>query len=378
MVRTFLFIIAFLLTQCSIAQSDISLRKIKSAFKSKYSEVEKNAEISYIEHNYEFGKDTIVQGSIIQTFSRSTISILNNFYIKNSKKEILLDNGVDSVYILQEGKLIKNKLNSNYVLSINEFNPFYYPRKFFKYVNKSTIKEIRDTGKEKQIVLAYDVSRKFGTVLYEMVLNLTDTSIVSLEVSVKSDYQALNGRYYRIVYTSERKPIPDFTFNKIKRVILSHRLQNRSARMRKLLIGDTLKDFVYYSLDGDSITLEELNYDFYLIDLWYLACSSCYKAIPYMNEFNKRYKSVKVVGINPFDYNLDDLERYKNNKSIDYDILYSADFKKFHIVYPSFLILNKDLQIIEITEGITKSKLEELEKRLKYHLALKSQPSRQE
>lgn len=379
MKKIFFCVFFFLMTQYVTAQSDLSLRKIEAAFKFKYSNIENNAEIRYKEHHYEFGSDTLVKKIIIWTFSRSSISILNNFYIKNSKEEILIDNSVDSVYLLREnGKCIKNKLNSSYVLSINEFNPFYYPRKFFKYVNKSTIKKIRKTDQEKRIVLEYDARRKFGTVQYEMILNLTDTSIVGLEVSVKSDHEALNGRYYKIVYISERKSIPDLNFKLIKSEILFRRTQNKSIRKRRLSIGDTLNGFIYYTLNGDSVALKELDYDFYLIDLWYLACSPCAKAIPYMNEFNGRYNNLKVIGINPHDNNLDDLEEYKNKKSINYDILYAPDFKKFHILYPSFLILNSNLQIIQITEGITKSKLEELEKLLNHHLTLKSHPSRQE
>ena len=124
-------------------------------------------------------------------------------------------------------------------------------------------------------------------------------------------------------------------------------------------IGTTLKSIVGKS-NLNSFNIDTFNFgsQITILDLWYMSCPPCIKAIPYLNEIQNKFskKGVKVLGINNKDSGKDTsiINNFIRKKSIAYEIILvnSLNFKPIQTsFFPTLLILDKKGTIRYIKQG---------------------------
>ncbi|NUO01834.1 MAG: TlpA family protein disulfide reductase, partial [Saprospiraceae bacterium] len=103
---------------------------------------------------------------------------------------------------------------------------------------------------------------------------------------------------------------------------------------------------------GDTTMLERLDSSLLLIDFWYMSCPPCIKAMPYLQNLEKKYgpRGLKLIGINCQDIeNKASVARKLNEIGIQYtnyfiEKVYSKtlDIKG----YPTMILLNKNREVI--------------------------------
>lgn len=58
---------------------------------------------------------------------------------------------------------------------------------------------------------------------------------------------------------------------------------------KDIKIGDKFIDFTMQTLDGDSISLSDINSKYILLEFWSAGCAPCIKEFPFMKEVHKKY-----------------------------------------------------------------------------------------
>ena len=349
-----------------LSQQDFDLRQIERDFRKKY-RFDENSEIKYIKKKRMYGRDTVTWNYHIQMFDNFLLNLWDNMYIKFNTKEIIFDNNTDSTYTrYKDGRLNANNENSEWMQQLNEYNPFFFPLLFFKEIDNSKILSSYENNQKQFIVVSYTETDDLAEIHHKLWLNLTDTLLTKLNRKVESELLHLR-KFIEVKYDFVRKDNPSRDFATVKNDVLSR--GDRSKKYSgdpRIAVGDTLDNYFYRTLEGDTVKLQNYAADYFLIDLWYMACPPCWRAIPSMNEAEKEFSGVQVLGVNVADKNLEDLKAYQKKKDIVYDLVYSEQVTNdYHFAYPTFLILNSDGEVLKVMEGFTENKFEKLKKHLR-------------
>ena len=154
----------------------------------------------------------------------------------------------------------------------------------------------------------------------------------------------------------------------LKEGIFKNMLENRIITFKKFVkareaesnikVGGTAPDFTLKSLNGNNFTLSSIQKKYIVLDFWGSWCGPCVSGFPKMKEYHNKYKSlIEFVGIACNDQkdkweksvkeNELDWIQLINNNDIDFDVSVMYSVKG----YPTKLILDKDLQILDIFNG---------------------------
>jgi thiol-disulfide isomerase/thioredoxin len=154
----------------------------------------------------------------------------------------------------------------------------------------------------------------------------------------------------------------------LKEGIFRNMLENRIITFKKFVkvreaelnikVGGTAPDFTLKSIDGNNFTLSSIQKEYIVLDFWGSWCGPCVSGFPKMKEYHNKYKSqIEFVGIackdqkekweNYVKENELDWIQLINNDDIDFDVSVMYSVKG----YPTKLILDKDLQILDIFNG---------------------------
>jgi len=76
-------------------------------------------------------------------------------------------------------------------------------------------------------------------------------------------------------------------------------VQIQADRRESTLVGKVLPDITLSTEKGKKVSLHEIKAKYTVLIFWKPGCSHCRHAMPYMNEFQKKYKKegVKIVGV---------------------------------------------------------------------------------
>jgi thiol-disulfide isomerase/thioredoxin len=150
--------------------------------------------------------------------------------------------------------------------------------------------------------------------------------------------------------------------------IFRNMLDNRILTFKKFVkvreaelnikVGGTAPDFTLKSLDGNDFTLSSVQNKFIVLDFWGSWCGPCLSGFPKMKEYYNKYKSqLEFVGIacndqkDKWEKSVKENElnwiQLINDNDVDFDVSVMFAVKG----YPTKLILDKDLQILEIFDG---------------------------
>lgn len=109
----------------------------------------------------------------------------------------------------------------------------------------------------------------------------------------------------------------------------------------------------HYQLQ-DSVSLDEFDSKYIILDFWYKDCFPCIEAIPSLNLLRSKYavEDLLILGINPIDNpekSKEKLDRFIENNEMNYPSIFTDrqvpnDYKVF--AYPTFYILDKERKVL--------------------------------
>jgi len=155
----------------------------------------------------------------------------------------------------------------------------------------------------------------------------------------------------------------DYLYN-----ILSESINQRYQELNSLQIGDKVKDFTYYALDGENVSLSSFKGKWVLLDFWFVGCVPCHKAIPELRHLQNKFENcLEIVGINPID-KTERIKAYKEKNNISWNIVsanHDSNIKSYFNVnqYPTYILIDpkgnfrlipNDFKIEDITKEISK------------------------
>lgn len=117
---------------------------------------------------------------------------------------------------------------------------------------------------------------------------------------------------------------------------------------------------------GDSITLNQIDAEYILVDFWFLACQPCRESFPHLQELSDKYKGkgLEVVGVN---FNDTASKEFASSQLIKSGFTYSNLFSNVNLrnklgvfAFPSFIIFDKNQEVIYTRSGYSKEAEEEI------------------
>jgi thiol-disulfide isomerase/thioredoxin len=91
-------------------------------------------------------------------------------------------------------------------------------------------------------------------------------------------------------------------------------------------LGVKALDWTLPSMAGNSVTLSKIDANLIMLEFWFPYCTGCVRAIPEINEIQKKYKNkgLKVYGIEFTKSDSTNLTSYISKMKIEYPTLYAA------------------------------------------------------
>ncbi|MCF8298143.1 MAG: TlpA family protein disulfide reductase [Saprospiraceae bacterium] len=354
----------------NVIGQDIDLKSIRKSFTTKYSN-SNNTSISYLYSYYIFGQDSITDTISVILSHKKKIKFRNQVQLKIDNFNLLFDG--DSIYRKYDsGETLENlsftKGNVNYLKQYLNPNPFYNSILFFWYLPKCDIKSVQEIDNKTILNLRFTEKKYFGKRIANYTLNLTDTVIEKYYVDYISDNIDFTTKYeyYDYIYFSTDSANKTNFFKNIETPEAQDldTLDTKKPKPDKrgsLKQDSYFKDYKCMNLNGDSISIKSFKAKYYLIDLWYIGCKPCANALPYINEIQKDFTELKVIGINVLNENLQDVKVYKQKKNLSYDILLMPGFmNEIYTGYPTFLILDSELKILYMQRGFSEKYIKEM------------------
>ena len=139
-----------------------------------------------------------------------------------------------------------------------------------------------------------------------------------------------------------------------------------AGRALAAAVGDPAPAFVLPTVEGRTISLDELRGRVVYVDFWASWCGPCRRSFPWMNELQQRYgdRGVTVVAIN-VDAKREDAERFLRQYPATFAVLYDAagatprayDVKAM----PSSYLVDREGRIAGIEHGFLDERRSSLE-----------------
>jgi thiol-disulfide isomerase/thioredoxin len=131
------------------------------------------------------------------------------------------------------------------------------------------------------------------------------------------------------------------------------------------------------TLAGDSIQLSKLKAKLYLVDFWYRSCGPCVQAMPSLQALHQKFetKGLRVIGLNPYDYEIKDSEMFKDfmeRRNVNYTIAFvktDVPDTLYRVSgYPTFYLISGDGKIVHSEVGYGEGVEAEIEKIINNYL----------
>lgn len=303
---------------------------------------------------------SIESNKIINTFCFDEIENKSSYFY--SMRDTIYYLSKDSNYIKFKYDNIKSQ---NYFMNYFRFFPSNLESrggsidKHFKLFKKERI------DKKNKFVELYKVSNDYKHIEY------FDT-IESLEVGNKYVYASYNQIDDNdSIFLLKQKMIRFFSNTPEE---LGYKLRNNKDERKSIIIGDTLNNYWFQTLEGAKVSFDDINSNIIVVDFWYTSCLPCIKLMKNLPEIKSNFdKRVSFISLNNIDM---DIQKVKNALSFhkiteheNCNIWLEADkgqFSKDYRVslYPTLLILNKDLVVLDKIEGYIESNKKKIIKRI--------------
>lgn len=119
-------------------------------------------------------------------------------------------------------------------------------------------------------------------------------------------------------------------------------------------------------IEGDSISLKNLEGKYVLLDFWFIGCGACIQSIPMLNELQSNFSNdqLTVIGINCFTNDLSKIKSYCANQGMKYQNVWMGDVisQAYGInAAPIYYLINPEGNIVYTQFGHDEELLENVE-----------------
>lgn len=148
-------------------------------------------------------------------------------------------------------------------------------------------------------------------------------------------------------------------------------LTNLVIAQEKLDIGDQLSNFTIYSIDGDTIEIEDLRGKVVYINYFATWCQPCLKEFTHLDDevlsdFTEDELYFVAIGRQ---HTATDLQKFRDKKAYKFNMAYNTDkqeFLRFHGKgIPLNIIIDKKGEIIYLKNGYSPSYLKKIKRVIK-------------
>lgn len=119
-------------------------------------------------------------------------------------------------------------------------------------------------------------------------------------------------------------------------------------------------DFPMINYVGDTLQLDDISGELFLIDFWYMSCIPCLKSIPHLQNLYEKYsdKGLRVIGINCYDSSSkNNVIKKLNENGVTYQN-YFADKSMLKLLrinaFPTFFVIDKNKNVKFLGVGVGK------------------------
>ncbi|MBN2747461.1 MAG: TlpA family protein disulfide reductase [Bacteroidales bacterium] len=329
------------------------MEKLKQNLIEKYKD-RNSTTISFYRKGYQEG-DFPILDTIVINYSGGKKSGYNFIFLYN--KSIIIQRNDSLIIRYKTGKynISKySKANEKWIELTNLGNPYFNSKSFFHEFSSCSL---IDNNLNDSMIISLQYQRKMKgfnrNVSYT--ISLRDTSILHYKIGQK--YQNGNGSWeYEYTYFSYEIDVEKILGS--METMDSSMIYKQPESFLNFSVNDTFPDFPFINLSGDTVFLTT-DKQFILLDFWYIGCVPCKEAIPEMNNLQKEFPNVKIIGVNSFQKNIEEIIQYQINSNIDYEIFLNTKLN-INFPHPAFILIDKHLNIKYIVYGFNKDSIQKL------------------
>ena len=314
------------------------------------------------------GKCLVERNSIDTVFGNHfKINLVNGYqYLYNNKDLLLLDKKNKRARIDSSKNKNTKIITGSYVQKLI-FKPVFNGFNIQQYnPNSYEIKLISSDKKEWVIQLIFTddslFKNKIETLYINKKTNLPTRLISSIEFNKMIEYKDITINYLDL----KRKPTSLSEFKIPADYELSYFNISKPKQPSTLKKGNRFPEFTFKNEKNEIINSVDLKGKLVVIDYWYKACLPCIKAMPFLEEINKKYGGEKliVLGMNSKDKNRKEINNYLKQIKVSYPTLFTTEeFTDSCKVsaYPTIYLIDKKGELLASYIGYNQKYEQELE-----------------
>lgn len=337
--------------------------------------------LNVIKYQFEYrGKDydekdtTILKGSVIRQLIKHDSTVSVNYNIKIDCGDKFVKNEIERINFIKQYNSFKRSSDSLGIRSVDEscaLNEIFF----------STISALIDSNELNYFIVEKDTiinkiacfkliqKRQFsnfdGFIISVFLIEKSTNKLVYSKSSLNSgnlinyEEMSITSMEFFDSISKDTFSLKAFSNKYGTPVSIDSLIKIDDKKNVSIGIGTTLKSIIGKS-NLNSFRIDTFNFgsQITILDLWYMSCPPCIKAIPYLNEIQNKFSNngVKVLGINNKDSGKDTsiINNFIRKKNIAYEIILvnSLNFKPIQTsFFPTLLILDKKGTIRFIKEG---------------------------
>lgn len=260
---------------------------------------------------------------------------------------------------------------------IQEMIDFYNKREIPKYVdfllpvyygndnkNKVLFSEMwekilkQDTAKFKQIVLSKVTKseNQYQALFYGDFRNNKSYIIgISDDDGKKWNFTQFINKNVKFDQLLETIPTLNHSFSKIVDTKFGERINYK--------IGETISPFKFNDINGNEISSKSLKGKVIVLNFWGTWCAPCVKEIPELNKLTKKYNNENLKFIAPAISTSKEILKnsFLPKHPFSYDIVLINGDDYVISSYPTHVIINQNLEVVEIITGYSEENIKKLE-----------------
>lgn len=128
------------------------------------------------------------------------------------------------------------------------------------------------------------------------------------------------------------------------------------SELRTCMIGKKMPNFKVTTLNGEVLTLSDLQGKIVLVNFWFIGCPPCIEELPMLIALAEKYKTQDFVLLSFSTDSPEDLKKFVNKKGINYTVIPKSrdlieGYFQMGFGYPTNIFLDRDGNIIDFKLG---------------------------
>jgi hypothetical protein len=320
-------------------------------------------------------------------FMKIQISSTKNatFYQINSKR-----------YVIKNNELFEDDVARNFILNYNIYEYLLITKGYYNVYETELPSTIKVNTSKKNNLTHTKITKRdvtnIDTITCEIKTLLTQNRnnqliCFSKKTSIFKDFDETvfntikSNYFYDTLNTVKYNIYSSFKRDSVNSVIRKTENQNTSVNIDSIknsLLDNRLREsnnfkltnFTIKSLTNDKITdLKSLINDYILVKLTYISCAPCVISIPDFEKINLEFgKKIPIINVNVLD-DKKSIASFNKKQSIKVKTYYNTELIKMLrpdvTIYPTFLLLNNNLEVLFKFDGYNKNLKKILSEELK-------------